>query len=734
MNPAQSKKTLLFGNQDKTNNNQSLNSNSNNNQTSSQQSDPLQQAAQLASSLNQNNSSTNDNNTLNNNFQKKQEAQPLNSNSNNLTSNPSENKTPQNNNLNQNNSLNNLSGLNSNSPLENKQKDLNSLNHQNNFSQNQKQTSNDLKIPKPPTPKNDQTTNNLTIPKPPTPNNNQNNGLKIDLEKKNDSILNSSPANNQTNKPNENFKQNKSNLNTEISNFNSQKSAIGNQDNLKDQKKSNEIGNLNSLNINGSGDLDINNQKKDDLNLNNNPNSKLNNISELNDNSQKKESLDKTDKQLPFNKNIEINTKELPNVTITNLKAREILDSRGVPTVEVTIKLSNGLSSISSISTTTHGNDFEATQIRDRDSNRMLGLGVLKAVENVNKIIAPNIVGLNPFDQEKIDLRLLELDGTKNASHLGSNATMTVSQATLKAGALVLNLPTYYYIFKKYNLCKNMSIPTCLYGLIDGGKHGSKNNIDFQEFQIVPANHITFDKSLEMAVSVFNNLKKILIEKGAACSVGPSGGYTPNLFKNTDAFELLIEAIKDSNYNVGRDVFFGIDADGTFLEEKGKYKVRDFNNPIDTKAMIEYYKKLNSVYGLYVIEDPFAKTDEKSWIEINKEMGEVARIVGDNNLAANKIKLEKAIKKNSGNTVLVKTGQLSTITEMFEIVQIAKNNNWQVIISNREGETNDDLIADIAVGVGAHYLKFGPPNRGERIAKYNRLLKINQELEKLNHV
>lgn len=717
MNPAQSKKTLLFGNQDKANNNQSLNSNSNNNQTSSQQSDPLQQAAQLASSLNQNNSSTSGNNTLNNNFQKKQEAQPLNSNSNNLASNPSGNTTPQNNNLNQNNSSNNLSGLNSNSPLENKQKDLNSLSPQNNFSQNQDQISNDLKIPK-----------------PPTPNNNQNNELKIDLEKKNDSILNSSPTNNQTNKPNEDFKKSNSNLNTEINNLNSQKNVIDNQDNLKDQKKSNEIGNLNSLNAKGDGDLNINNQKKDDLNLNNNLSSKLDNTSKLNDNSQKKESLDKTDKQLPFNKNVEINTKELPNVTITNLKAREILDSRGVPTVEVTIKLSNGLSSISSISTTTHGNDFEATQIRDRDANRMLGLGVLKAVENVNKIIAPNIVGLNPFDQEKIDLRLLELDGTQNASHLGSNATMTVSQATLKAGALVLNLPTYYYIFKKYNLCKNMLIPTCLYGLIDGGKHGSKNNIDFQEFQIVPANHISFDKSLEMAVSVFNNLKKILIEKGAACSVGPSGGYTPNLFKNTDAFELLIEAIKDSNYNVGRDVFFGIDADGTFLEEKGKYKVRDFNNPIDTKAMIEYYKKLNSVYGLYVIEDPFAKTDEKSWIEINKEMGEVARIVGDNNLAANKVKLEKAIKKNSGNTVLVKTGQLSTITEMFEIVQIAKNNNWQVIISNREGETNDDLIADIAVGVGAHYLKFGPPNRGERIAKYNRLLKINQELEKLNHV
>ncbi len=434
----------------------------------------------------------------------------------------------------------------------------------------------------------------------------------------------------------------------------------------------------------------------------------------------------------PVNENQETDFTYPDDVKITNIQAREILDSRGVPTVEVIVYLNNGFSTISSISTTTNKNELEVLQLRDQDSNRMLGLGVSKAVQNVCEIITPKLIGLNPLDQEKIDIILLELDGTKRVSKLGSNATMAVSQAVLKAGAVSLTLPTYYYIYKKYQLCQRLSMPIFLYGLIDGGKHGSKNNIDFQEFQIIPANNIPFNKSLEMSVSIFNNLKRILVEKGAACSVGPSGGYTPNLFKNTDAFDLLIEAIKDSGFNIGRDVFFGIDVDGTYLATKNKYKIRDFPQMIGTKEMIEYYKKLNSLYGLYVIEDPFSKDDDDSWLEISKEMGEVIRIVGDNNLAANKNRVLRAIKKKLCNTALIKTGQSSTITEMFEIAQIVKQAGWQVVVANREGETNDDLIADIAVGIGANFAKFGPPNRGERIAKYNRLSQIYREIIKLD--
>jgi enolase len=574
MNPARSKNTLLFGNNNTNGVNQNSNQNSlgSSNSTHSTQDDVLVQAAQLANSLNRE-------------FSQNQPKTGL--------------PTPQ-------------------QPVKTSNNLGNSINQpaDPSFKKEDNQSSKPTRLPN----------FNQTIKKlnneSPSLNNNLNNPLNPRLENLNqkNEVLNHSEKSNLTESPNPNQKNN--NLENK-SNQNLSPEPIPSTSSIQEDSQKNINENLKKKF--GFNFEKIKNKKEVEKVIKN-PEFKTEN--------KETELEEKAEKQILIKKP-EVDSTKIPNITITNVNAREILDSRGIPTVEVIIKLSNGSSAISSISTSINGNNFEATQIRDHDENRMLGLGVLEAVKNINKIIAPNIIGLNPFDQGKIDLRLLELDGTKDSSKLGSNATMTVSQTVLKAGSIVLNLPTYYYIFKKYNLCQSMTIPTCLYGLIDGGKHGSKNNIDFQEFQIIPANHVPFDKSLEMAVSVFNNLKKILIEKGAAYSVGPSGGYTPNLFKNTDAFELLIEAIKNSGYNVGRDVFFGIDADGTSLEEKNKYKIRDFNTPIDSKEMIDYYKKLNSIYGLYIIEDPFSKNDEKSWIEINKEMGEITRIVGDNNLFSN---------------------------------------------------------------------------------------------------
>lgn len=414
--------------------------------------------------------------------------------------------------------------------------------------------------------------------------------------------------------------------------------------------------------------------------------------------------------------------------TIAGVYAREILDSRGIPTIECALWLDTGAVVATSVPTGTSVGKYEAHELRDEDPNRMLGKGVNNAVNNINTVIAPQIIGKDPTNQTEIDQFLVDLDGTDNKSKLGANAILAVSQAVMKAGAISLNVPLYYYIEQKYQLTKELKIPSCIYGVINGGEHGA-GNLDIQEFQIIPASHINYAKSLEMAVTLFQKLEEVLVLKGAIHSTGVGGGFTPNLYSNTDVFEIMVETIKTSQYTFAQDLFFGVDVSAASLFENGKYKLKDKSQPYSSEELLELYKQIRNMYHVFYIEDPYQEDDVASWQKITQELGETTKIVGDSFLATNKQKLQKAIQEKSCNTILVKPNQTGTISETIEVIKLAREAGWQVIMSHRSGETNDDFIADFAVGTGADYTKFGPPNRGERISKYNRLLQIDFEIE-----
>jgi enolase len=407
--------------------------------------------------------------------------------------------------------------------------------------------------------------------------------------------------------------------------------------------------------------------------------------------------------------------------------AREILDSRGWPTVECSVWLDSGTYAVSSAPSGTSVGKYEALELRDNNNPRMLSRGVLQAVQNINTIIGPQLIGKDPTNQMEIDQLLVDLDGTENKSKLGANALIAVSQAVMKAGAYSANMPIYYYVQQKYQPNDAPAIPTCIFNMIDGGTHGA-TNLDFQEFQIVPASNMDFVTSLEMATTIFSKLEETLISKGAIHSVGINGGYAPNLYNNTDAFEILIETIKNSPYTFIQDLFFGVDIAATEFFQAGKYDLKDKTQPYSPKELAEYYKNMRKLYHVFSIEDPFQEDDWESWRELTAELGETSTIVGDNLLAGNRVRTEKAIKDKVCNSILIKPNQVGTISEIIEVIQLAKAAQWQVIMSHRSGETNDDFIADLAVGLSVNYCKFGPPNRGERIAKYNRLLQIHSEL------
>lgn len=413
--------------------------------------------------------------------------------------------------------------------------------------------------------------------------------------------------------------------------------------------------------------------------------------------------------------------------TISYVFAREVLDSRGYPTVECSLWLDSGHFVSSTAPGGTSVGQHEAREIRDKDTNRMNGLGVREAVRNVNELIGPQLLGQDPLNQEQLDQMLLELDGTTDRSKLGANAMIATSQAILKAGAAISNLPLYQYIQQKYQLTNQLFIPSCVYTMINGGAHGA-DNLDIQEFELIPASHIGFDVSLSMAVTLYQKLEEVLITKGATHSVGLVGGFTPNLFNNTDAFEILVESIKASPYTFAQDIFFGADIDANSLHEGGKYSLKDRSQPYGTSDLIDYYKSLRTIYHCFYLEDPFHDDDWKSWQKLTAEIGGTTLIVGDSLLSTNKARLTKAIEEKACNSILVKPNQVGTITETIEVIKQAQDAGWQIVVSHRSGESNDDLIADLAVGVGAQYVKFGPPSRGERVAKYNRLLQIFQDL------
>jgi enolase len=416
--------------------------------------------------------------------------------------------------------------------------------------------------------------------------------------------------------------------------------------------------------------------------------------------------------------------------SIQNLIGREILDSRGIPTIECSLWLDTGAMVTTSVSAGTSKGKYELHELRDNDPNRMMGQGVLKAIEKLNTVIAPQLIGQDPTHQSEIDAFLESLDKTPQKSEIGANTLIAVSQAVLKAGAAASQVPLYYYIQQLYQLTPSLAIPTCIYSLINGGQHGA-DNLDIQEFQIIPASNLDFPASLNMATSLFHKLEDVLIAKGAIHSVGLLGGFAPNLYNNTDAFEILIETIKTSPYTFAQDLFFGVDVAASELFQGGKYILKDKAQPYSSSELLEYYKSMRQLYRVFYIEDAFDDDDMKSWQTLTTELGETTMIVGDSFLATNKERIEKAAADQACNTLLVKVNQAGTITNAVEAIKAARQAGWQIVMSHRSGETADDFIADFAVGVGAEYAKFGPPNREERIAKLNRLLQIYNDIQQV---
>ncbi len=413
---------------------------------------------------------------------------------------------------------------------------------------------------------------------------------------------------------------------------------------------------------------------------------------------------------------------------IKSLTAREILDSRGLPTIEATVWLDNGIVASSSVPTGTSVGKYESKELRDNDPNHMNAMGVLKAIKNINEIIAPKVVGLDPTKQTALDQLLVNLDGTHDKSVLGSNALLAVSQAVLKAGALSVNMPLFYYLKEKYQLTSSLQIPTTIFTMISGGAHGA-GNLDIQEFHIIPASHFDYPDNINMGSHLYQQLGVVLKSKGAIHSVGLGGGYAPNLYHNIDAFEILIETIHNSQYTFGRDLFFGVDVAADTLMSGGRYSLKDSPEPFSSAQLLEYYDTLRKTYHVISIEDGFGQDDWKSWQQLTSRLGETTMIVGDNVLSTNKSRLQKAITDTTCNAILIKPNQIGTVSETVEVIKIAKDANFKIIVSHRSGETNDDFIADFGVGVGADYVKFGAPARGERVAKYNRLSVIHDLIE-----
>lgn len=415
---------------------------------------------------------------------------------------------------------------------------------------------------------------------------------------------------------------------------------------------------------------------------------------------------------------------------IKNIIAKEILDARGLPTLECTLWLDDGRSVTTSVPSGTSTGKYEAKEIRDNDATRMGGKGVLKAVENVNNILAPQLIDKDPTNQTDLDQLMVNLDGTKDKSKLGANAILVCSQAILKAGALASNLPLYLYIQQKYQLTQKLLIPTCIFSMIEGGKHGAEN-LDIQEFEIIPASHVDYPTAINMAVTIYQKIKEVLMMKGAIHSTGLNGGFAPNLFNNTDAFEIIIESIKATPYTFAQDVFLGADMSAATFHEAGKYSLKDKSQALSSKELAKYYKTLKDLYHVFYIEDPFQEDDEAAWKEFTADVNSSGMVVADKLLVTSLERTTRAIGEKLCNSITVKPNQTGTVSETIQVIKLAKDSGWQVICSHRSGETNDDFIADLSVGTGVQYVKFGPPNRGERVAKYNRLSSIYKEMSEM---
>lgn len=416
---------------------------------------------------------------------------------------------------------------------------------------------------------------------------------------------------------------------------------------------------------------------------------------------------------------------------IKSIQAREILDSRGNPTVETSVTIDNGLTGKASVPSGASLGKYEAVELRDGDQARFGGLGVLKAVANVNQVIAPKIVNLDPANQEVIDKLMIDLDGTKDKRNLGANSILSVSLAVAQSSALSQNLPLYRCLNSLFGEKLPTSIeimPTPTFNIINGGKHGA-GNLDFQEFHVIPATSKPYHQALQIGEEIYQKLKEVLVSRNSIHSIGDEGGFAPNLLTNLDALEAILEAIESTSYLLNRDVFLGLDVAATHFKKEDGYHIKDKPNPLKTQDFVEYLLDLNRQYHLLILEDPLDEDDWEDWQQLTQTLGQETLVVGDDLLATNLIRLKQAAKQGTCSAILIKPNQVGTLSETLEVIKVARQEGFKVIISHRSGETNDTFIADLAVAVAAEYVKFGAPARGERVAKYNRLLEIEEELE-----
>ena len=417
-------------------------------------------------------------------------------------------------------------------------------------------------------------------------------------------------------------------------------------------------------------------------------------------------------------------------LTIESIKAIEVFDSRGNPTVQVEVVTEGGFSGIAIVPSGASTGSFEAVELRDKDMERLMGKGVTKAVQNVNKKIAKTLIKMNVYEQTKIDQALIDLDGTDNKQELGANATLGVSIAVARAAANSLGLSLYRYL----GGVNAKQLPTPMMNILNGGKH-SDNNISIQEFMIMPIGGKTFRDKLEMGVEVYHTLKKVLKQKGYSTAVGDEGGFAPNLETEEEAIEIIIEAIQKAGYIPGTDISLSLDIASTEMYDEAKKIGKDGyyfwkTDTFKTKEeMIDYLINLINKYPIISIEDGLAEEDWESWKTLTLKLANKVQLVGDDLFVTNVTRLEKGIKNKIANSILIKPNQIGTLTETLDAIELAKKNGYTAVISHRSGETEDTTIADIVVATNVGQIKTGAPCRTDRVAKYNRLLNIEDELE-----
>jgi enolase len=415
---------------------------------------------------------------------------------------------------------------------------------------------------------------------------------------------------------------------------------------------------------------------------------------------------------------------------IKEIISREILDSRGNPTIETKIFSDDGFFASASIPSGASTGKHEALELRDRDPNRYHGLGVLRAIDNVKKKIAPVLMGVDVFDQEYVDRTMIEIDGSENKMNLGANAILSVSLATARLASKIKDQELYSYISEKFDF-KKQSLPTPCFNIFNGGKHAD-TNLDFQEFMIVPLKKMSFAEKVRMGAEIFHELAKVLKKSGFDTDVGSEGGYAPDINSSVQAIEFILSATVNAGYKPKVDVGIGIDvgSSGLFDKENKKYVFKLDKALFTNETLIGLYNEWLRDFPIVSIEDGLAEDEWGAWRELTSELGDKMMIVGDDLFATNQNRLRVGLKEKAANTVLIKPNQVGTLTEAVECVKLAQKHNYKVFVSHRSGETNDDFIADFAVAVGADYIKAGSLSRGERIAKYNRLMEIESIIGK----